>query len=265
MFTVCSVLYGNYPELASRLLNSLEPHAHIVDVRLGLNAVSNATKDLAYEWAQDFGKPVSIYNPDRNVGKYPLMRAMLRDPGFLLAPRIMWFDDDSHLDVAPGWWDRVAAMSVACTQLGMVHVIRPRGRQREMIIRQPWYAGLPLQHNHLFRFVTGGWWTADSAFLLSWDYPFPDIHHNGGDSILGELIRQRSKALLSFSDGARCHCEACVRKPAPVFKHGCVHINVGGRKGRRGIGCTGEKYVWADGQASDLSHQLFSLVIDRVV
>ena len=99
---------------------------------------------------------------------------------------------------------------------------------------------------------------AKSKLLLDLDYPFVELYHNGGDSILGEAIRQQGKVMAQFKQ-LQCHCESCnprgVTISAPV-----VHINVGGRKGRRGIGITGEKYVWSDGKIDqDLSHQSFSL------
>jgi len=267
MFSVCMVLYGDYPQLAQRLLTSLNLRAHVQDFRIGLNAVSDRTRKLVETWAQAQARrePVYLYEAKdfANLGKYPLMRAMVYDRP--LASRVMWFDDDSFLDQSIGvpWWDTVLVASLQVTQLGAVHYIRQQALQQTVIRQQPWYTGKPVNAHHWFQFATGGWWVADSAFLQQWDYPFPALYHNGGDSILGELIRQQSGMLVHFTPHIRCHCESCASKPVleamPV-----VHINVGGRKGRRGIGVTQEKYVWADGCAQpSLAHQNFELEILR--
>lgn len=267
MFSVCMLFYGDYPELARRLLESLRVHNYVQDFRIGLNAIGPETRDLVYTWGRGKSRqtPTRIYEAENfaNLGKYPLMRAMLRDQP--LAPRTMWFDDDSYLDPTCGleWWDQAVQVSDDAVQVGAVHSIRQRHHQHTVICQQPWYTGLPVGAKHLYTFATGGWWIAQSEFLLKWDYPFPALHHNGGDSILGELIRQQRQRLVRFSAGTQCHCESCaakgLRTGVPV-----VHINVGGRKGRRGLGVTDEQYVWADGQAQpSLEHQNFNLRVLR--
>lgn len=262
MFSVCSTIYGEYPDLAKRLLKSIRHFEYVKDIRLGLNAPSEETREFVHSWAQQTAKKcrVLIFEDTElsNLGKYPLMRQLFRYRP--LAPFIMWFDDDSYLDVAVNnaWWERAAHELKSVAQIGSLHKIMQRGKQFELIKQQPWYADKVVNHRHRFLFATGGWWAAKSKVILDWDYPFIELYHNGGDSILGELLRQQGKKLQQFSP-VQCHCESCVRKGiktnVPV-----VHINVGGRKGRRGIGVNDEKYVWADGNLSpDLSHQDFSL------
>jgi hypothetical protein len=267
MFSVCALFYGDYPQLAGRLLDSLSPYAHVLDFRFGLNQAGAATRKLLEQWALEHypHQPVYFYESasGENLGKYPLMRQMLRDRP--LAERVMWFDDDSYLDPSAGqeWWDRALAVSRVPLQVGALHLIMQRGRQHEVIVRQPWYGHKPLNARHRFSFVTGGWWIARSEFLLRWDYPFPALYHNGGDSILGELLRQQGQTPSGFPGGLQCHCESCAGRgvlgSAPV-----VHINVGGRRGRRGLGVVEERYVWADGETHpDLSHHSFTLRVSR--
>ncbi len=267
MFSVCALLYGDYPALARRLLDSLRVHDQVQDFRLGLNQVGMATRDCVHSWAlqQYHRQPVYLYEEANfaNLGKYPLMRQMLRDRK--VAAKVMWFDDDSYLDPAAGtdWWQQAAQVSRGKTQVGSIHRIMQRTRQHEVIVRQPWFTGKPINHRHRFEFATGGWWIADSSFLLRWDYPFPALHHNGGDSILGELIRQQGGTLGKFPGGIQCHCESCVGTGKHDGKP-VVHINVGGRKGRRGIGVRDERYVWADGNPEpDLAHQNFDMRVTR--
>jgi hypothetical protein len=268
MFSVCVLLYGNYANLAKKLLSSLVNNSNVVDFRIGLNEVCAETKDYVQSWALQrmHSTPVYIYeeNEGRNIGKYPLMRAMFKD-SYPLAKKVMWFDDDSYVDHRAGkaWWDATAIASQNKTQIGSVHIIIQRGKQYEVIQQQPWYNRKVMNHRHRFQFATGGWWVTDSSFLLKWDYPFPAIYHNGGDSILGELIRQQNATLYNYSQGVKCHCESCVKKHDPN-NNMVVHINVGGRAGRRGIGKTSENYVWSDGNPTpSLAHQNFNLRISR--
>lgn len=267
MFSVCAVLYGDHTPLARKLLESLRVNAHVANVRLGLNAVSSKTRNYVHSWAagQAKAQPVFIFEPEdnQNIGKYPLMRQMFRYGE--LADRIMWFDDDSYVDPLAGakWWRIANDVSEKQIQVGAVHLIMQRKKQHVVIARQPWYTGKPINARHRFKFVTGGWWIGDTKFITKWDYPFADLYHNGGDSILGELLRQQGKTPLSFRKGMQCHCESCEKKGI-LLDRPVVHINVGGRKGRRGIGVSDEKYVWSDGNPHpSQEHQTFDLKVYR--
>jgi hypothetical protein len=167
------------------------------------------------------------------------MRRMLHSKP--LAERLMWFDDDSHLTTRdPYWWLNVRDRARTVTVMGELYYLTQRGRQYLGIREQPWYTGEPVDQDHRYHFATGGWLVIDSSFIKRWDYPFPDLFHNGGDSILGELVRQQHGNLVSWHEG--------------------VEINVGGRKGRRGLGVAQEVYVWQNcvpGQSADLSHHDF--------
>lgn len=266
MFTVMALFYGDYPGLAAKLLNSLSPQTLTRDFRFGLNDVSTATAKVVNDWVDKYrGRcPITVYQPSENAGKYPLMRVMLRDTKTALGSHIMWFDDDSYLDVKPAWWDNVADLAVKHIQVGSVHRIKQRGRQWEMIPKQPWYRGKPVNSGTSYIFATGGWWVLRSDFVLEHDYPFPALFHNGGDSMLGELLRQHGHKPFNFVNGARCGCESCSKsKPKPKVGNGHVMINVGGRKGRRGLGRTSENYVWSNGNEPELQHQSFVLKISR--
>jgi len=267
MFSVCALFYGDYPDLAKRLLDSLKVNAHVQDFRLGLNQVGQRTLDYIHSWAlqQHHQQKVYIYSEvnGANIGKYPLMRQMLRDRA--VASRVMWFDDDSYVDPAAGkeWWNLAHEISRNKLQVGAVHLITQRNKQYEVIQQQPWFTGKAINAKHRFQFATGGWWIADSAFLLRWDYPFPALYHNGGDSILGELVRQQGHTVTRFHGGVQCHCESCLRHGTAQCKP-VVHINVGGRKGRRGIGVQNERYIWADGNpCPPLTHQNFNMKVSR--
>jgi hypothetical protein len=276
VFSVCALTYGDHPKLIERLLRSLRSSGaapFLQDLRIGFNAVSPQTRELVFEQLgnQWLETPCYVYEPEQgdNVGKYPLMRRMFYDPVRPLADRVMWFDDDSHLDesAGPAWWRQTVRFAAETLIGGAIHKLQQRRRQYLGIPQQPWYSGMPLGPEHTFRFVTGGWWVGRTEFLTRWDYPFPEVFHNGGDSILGELVRQQS-GLLKRYPLLRCHCESCQRHR--TARSDVVHINVGGRKGRRGLGKRNEVYPWQNyparnypEQVSDTSHQQFSVRVHR--
>jgi len=268
VFSVCIVSYGNHKDLLERSLSSIErtaPSDLILDVRVGINDVSETAREYVMNtFARRFkGIECIVYEPTNNVGKYPLMRRMFYDAKRPLADWIMWFDDDSHLDDSAdeSWWRATAEKAVNCQVMGAIHTIRQRGMQWQGIQQQPWYGQMKVDEKHKYRFATGAWWTAQSEFITRWGYPFPEIYHNGGDSILGELVRQQRAGLGKF-DLLRCHCESCEKKDRPR-RPGVVHVNMGGRKGRRGIGKTGEVYPWQSSLTPSTNHQNFELKIYR--
>ena len=252
MWSVCTMTYGDYPELIGKTLDSIHDqfNARVQDIRIGLNEVSEDSFARVMRWCEGFRLcPVYVYQEvdNRNVGKYPLMRRMFyeRPSPLKEAEGIMWFDDDSYLDdgVTDAWWDKVENVSRTSAVVGLQHFMGTRGNQWQGIMDQPWYQEQKIQKRHRFTFITGGWWLAKAEFLEEWDYPFPEIYHNGGDSILGELCRQQRASILDFKEGAQCHADCCYKK---VDRRGVVHVNVGGRKGRRGIGkkVADEVYPW---------------------
>jgi hypothetical protein len=214
--SVCVLFYGNHFDLAVRCLDSIIRTADwtlIDDVRLGLNAVCPETRHYVHTTANGLSVPAYVYEPEKNAGKYPLMRRMFYGPlepdamasadRVPLSGRIMWFDDDSHITSHdPKWWSKVLDLSMRAQLIGAIWRIKIIGRQHQGIAAQPWYnSECPVPPGHFVRFVTGGWWVAHTEMLARWDYPFVELHHNGGDSILGELCRQQSYSMLHFQDG----------------------------------------------------------------
>ena len=252
MFSVCVLLYGDHFDLAKNVLGSIvasRPRQDLLcDLRIGLNDVCPETRRYVWDLCgrELLKTPVYVYEPPSNVGKYTLMRRMFYDDKRPLGSHIMWFDDDTHLDVNPetwSWWLTVAELARQHLMLGQIWHITQRGNQYLGIQQQPWYGGKKVHARHKFVYATGAWWVVRSDFIRQWNYPFPELYHNGGDSILGELVRQRgNKDLHYFDDG--------------------LEINVGGLPGRRGIAkdLRTEVYPWQNylpGQVPDLAHHNF--------
>jgi len=146
-FSVCVLLYGDYPDLAKRCLGSIETSLDegqtlVHDFRIGLNAVAPGVFEYVARWAQDIagnrGLPVYLFVPPHNVGKCPLMRRMFYQRSIPLARYVMWFDDDSFLVPTPGWWQRVAEMISRADVIGQTGWGMPiRGNQWEWVCSQP--------------------------------------------------------------------------------------------------------------------------------
>lgn len=203
-FTVCMLFYGNYPDLAQRCAGSVAAvTSATMDIRIGLNKVCDRTRDIVLAAFPTAG----VWEAEENARKYPMMRRMLYDADYPLQPNVMWFDDDSYIDVTTAlsydWWTRIDDALRHSAMIGSKYGIPLTSKQREFIREQPWYKGKEVQKRAFF--VTGGWWVAKSAVLTKLDYPWKYLDHRGGDVMLGEAMRQAGEALGQFRE--------------------CVHIN----------------------------------------
>jgi hypothetical protein len=128
----------------------------------------------------------------------------------------MWFDDDSYFaSIDPRWFESCKRMLTSeeseRAEVVMLGDVYQRAwpfsaYERAMISRQPWYGHVPFLAANP-RFVTGGWWVAVTGILETLDYPFPCLHHCGGDVILGEALRQRHVAFAHWSRGVAVNAD----------------------------------------------------------
>lgn len=208
-FTICVLLYGDYPLLADRCLGSLWRTLRTSDlscVRIGLNAVSNATRLVLAKYVTN----QQVFDSSENIHKYPMMRRMLHE-ATIESPYTMWFDDDSYLRGyelvrmtsrgRPYWLDRAEHAIQAADMIGALYTQRWQGQQREWVKAQPWYAGNDPASRENVKFATGGWWTIRTEILYRFNYPFHGLDHCGGDTMLGELCLQQRLRLKQFRDG----------------------------------------------------------------
>lgn len=215
--TVAVLLYGDHHDLAERCLTSLKPLVKTgrVRVRLGLNQVCDATKDLV----ASFHDSAMIVESSENLKKYPMMRRMFYDTP-LETDFVMWFDDDSYLkDAAVStpevWLDEVEALlSTTADMIGSPYGINLRSRQHEWIMKQPWYANKTVKPGKVVMFATGGWWAIRSSVLRTYDWPPTGLLHRGGDVMLGELLRQCGLRLKSFRKGVAINADIFGRESA---------------------------------------------------
>jgi hypothetical protein len=212
-FTVCVLLFGDHVELAHRCLNSIcqayDPR-YLKSLRIGMNQVCSETRDMVQLLPEVLpDTQILLYDAgDNNRLKYPMMRKMLHDPAYpVITPYVMWFDDDSYLEDGLGsaWWQQLTELMRTSDMLGSLYRFPLSPAQAQAIVKQPWYNGKPPMSRFLF--ATGGWWVIRTRIIQQFDYPFMDIVHNGGDTTLGELLRQQEKRLLQFRTGVRVNAD----------------------------------------------------------
>lgn len=199
-FLVCALFYGDYPALAQRCARSLRALRDTGEValRIGLNEVSDASRALID--AELPGVDCIAANPQ--IYKYPMMRRLVH--GYSGdATHLMWFDDDSCL--VPGtdarrWLAGVARVAQMTEgTLGAAYLREQSAAEQAWVRAQPWYTGRALPQ--ATRFTTGGWFVVPLALLRRFDWPPPDLRHNGGDVALGALCHQQRLEVLACHGG----------------------------------------------------------------
>lgn len=205
-FAVVVLLYGDYPKLAERVLKSLARSAFQSQFRLwiGCNDISSATSAVVKSYLPKFAD-ASVVNGVTPYYKYPLLRQIFyrTKPSPLALPYVMHFDDDSWIteDAPDNWFVRVGAEMSKVNMLGDIWWRRLNGNQYQFIEDQPWYTGKPVLEQQRVNFITGGWWTIQSDILRKHNWPIPELQHNGGDTLLGELFRQQGYKMGEFRTG----------------------------------------------------------------
>ena len=166
---LCALLYSadEYSiRLAQRLLNAEFVELGLrADVRLGLNAVSDQTRELVSNITLDSFPDALVIDARTNIGKYPMMRQLFNSR-LITAPYMMWFDDDSC--IVPGtnittWFDRIKKQLSAFALLGSVYHRSFVGGQMDWVRAQPWYRGLEPQP--YVKFASGSWWVARTELI----------------------------------------------------------------------------------------------------
>lgn len=249
LITACVLLFRNYPYPQRRCLQSL--HAMIArspgifsSVRIGMNEVPPQAPVRDEVTRLSRAVPVVLYDSPVNRAKYPVMRRMFYDTqNPITTDYVLWFDDDSYVTTVQPRPEQALAAALRGDPcfVGRKYQIRLTPHQCEMVMRQPWYAPNRIAFP-VVTFNTGGLWAGPMAFLRRWDYPWPELYHNGGDVMLGAMIA----------------AQACPSKRLPVGFH--VNADESGADStakRRGLSTPP---LWSSPTVvHDLLHQNFEL------
>jgi hypothetical protein len=263
--TLCCLFYGHYVEQAERCLSSIAREVvkrpdYVREFRLACNTPSKELKRVVTEFADRLYLhcriPSSVVFTDTEL-KYPTMRLLFHHLTSCsqLGDYIMWFDDDSYFEDLPAtWWDELSDQMQIHDMVGQFWLMPIQGNQWEWVQTQPWFdesKGMPPKRHRqtrCFEFCQGAWWVARSRLMLDYDWPIPELRHNGGDSMLGELIRQQGLSMGRFHGGVRINADERGRHS---------------KAKRRGLS---EKRIGWDyaGKPLDTSHQQFNYQVIRV-
>jgi hypothetical protein len=174
--------------------------------QLELRIAMNAPSDRIRKWVGNWADMAYVYDSHQNILKYPMMRKMFYDDPPITTPYVMWFDDDSYLNgfeidkhKNALWLPRVEAAMQTYDLIGAPFVCPWQGNQRDWVAQQPWYTNRPLRDKT--HFCVGGWWCANMELLRAVNYPWPELTHNGGDTMLGECAYQQNWRVGNFRDG----------------------------------------------------------------
>jgi len=243
--TICALLYGDHFDLAQRCLGSIETaipggNRYVAAFRIGLNECCPATlryvRDVTKRLTSSYADlRIETYSTETNVCKYPLMRRIFREPEPIKTKYAMWFDDDSYFDetkVDKKWWPAMFEAIKGKAMIGQHWLMPIQGNQWAWIESQPWFnaaVGRPpkmARNKVAFEFCQGGWWVAESKALLNNDWPLPEIRHNGGDSLLGEMLRHLGLKMGRFYGGVHINADASGRH-SKAARRGYTEKHVG--------------------------------------
>jgi hypothetical protein len=210
--TICVLLYGDYPALATRCINSIRDNSNRDQYTLivGMNeCCEETTKFVNTEIDADV-----IIHSKKNIGKDPMMRRMFQ---FVETQWMWWFDDDSYITDKQALSARLELIEKFPNVSMFGHMFFFGSQSnfnygtdiKPWIKEQPWYKGRPLPcgvssylpdfnvdgNDDRWFFITGGSWIADIEVLRKLDFPQTNLLKRNDDVILAEMFRQNDYVL----------------------------------------------------------------------
>lgn len=214
-FTLFLLMYGDYVEMHRIVLTSLMETTtpDRVEIRIGSNQLCDPSKALVEHFVRTGRVSVHYCHPD-NQKKYPVMREMFHDPARpITTPYVIWLDDDTVTNVNPDWLELLADKIVQEHPKG-ARLFGPHYRwvvspaQMAWIRQAEWYDGRPLQddagrevpNGNRVHFATGSFWALATEMIQKQGIPDLRLGHNGGDWIVGLMVRCGGGKLAGFSN-----------------------------------------------------------------
>lgn len=219
---IATLLYGDYPELARRVLEGVMFRGYRLYV--GINEVSNATLSVLSELlccplaAQarrndvfphyvprlecegegdearlrtDMQEVLFFSAENRNILKYPMQRRMFAE--LELGQGVIWLDDDVVFpEKDPDRWlvQGSEALAMGNDYVGEPYRCRLQGNQLKWARSRPWWKGVEPDKTLAVPFYRGGFQCLSYRFIRTLDWPDPEIRHNGGDVMSGLAAAQ---------------------------------------------------------------------------
>lgn len=206
--TVCVLCYGDYPELADRVLGSLARNTPKSEIRLriGLNAVSKETLEVVDHHLERLPVELRIES-ETNLFKARMMRRLFWERPWS-TDWMIWFDDDSYV-YRPDWLavlSRESQLRPTVAMWGKRLFIRGDNEHRRFVREAPWYRGMELlsggkPDTWQIHFIAGGYWAMRASWLRELHWPDSRLIHFGDDYMLGEALRQAGATMGSAISG----------------------------------------------------------------
>ncbi len=210
---VVALLYGDHTELHRRLLDSFRHIPAATRIIIIGNALVQASEKLAVDFRDArnaIGLHVQTELYAENKPKYARMRSTFQHLHQFRYDWLVWFDDDSWIE-KPDWYDRMAGYIRAVKQENVCYIGQPwyvhhLPGQAEFIQQSKWYCGKPpemIRGKPGITFAQGAYWWLRGDIAEKLDWPDARLSHNGGDTLLGEAIRQQGLPFHKFHYGVR--------------------------------------------------------------
>lgn len=141
----------------------------------------------------------------KNVGKYPMMRKMFaQDPNRMFPDLpfgpVVWLDDDTWFESGSEWLELVSGLMTGedpAQYVGVPYRVNYDAGEVDAVKAMPWYSGVEIETEKRGRimrpcvtFATGGFVGLRTELIRRLDWPPACLHHNGGDTLLGQAVRQ---------------------------------------------------------------------------
>ncbi len=199
------LLYGDFPQLHRRVLGSIHDNAKGIRVRAWCNQVCESTAMILATLKQD--PRWLVYFTAENWPKYKVMHQLFENYKRPEGERdtvkwVVWMDDDSYID-NPEWFPRMAQYiedHPEAVYIGKSWYVHHLSGQQEFIAASKWFKGVPWEQCPTKKpgvtqpgvsFAQGSYWWLQTDVLRQLDWPDERLNHNGGDTLLGEAIRQQ--------------------------------------------------------------------------
>ena len=220
-FTVCVLGFGEHIRELERCLGSIVarlPHPAVKELRIGLNMPTDELRQMAAGMTATVTPPAWLFVHTTNQAKYPMMRWMIHGNEQVPpvdTPYVMWFDDDSWIkdhELADFFSSYAGTCATGFDLIGKRYHMPLAPGQPEWIARQPWSNGRSFTVHQHVSFMQGAWWIARTELLRKWDYPWPELYHNGGDVMLGVLAACQGFRTWNTNKGVCINCDDAGRE-----------------------------------------------------
>ena len=194
-FQTYLLCYGDYSELHFNIINDILHHVPI-DLQGYVSVWCNSVPQETLTKLQM--TPFQVYSYRGNLPKYKAMRRMFQDG--ITQPWVLWLDDDMRLQ--DGWYNYVNKLidGPDTVYAGNYRVSNDLKDRENFVKHSSWYKNVPwklYRDKPAFEYASGCYWFLRADVLKAIDWPDVRLSHCGGDSLLGEAVRQQGYSLTN--------------------------------------------------------------------